>query len=161
MSDIIATLITDRTAADVARWRELRNKGYGNMTAEERAEWDAGAKGAYNTSDLNRVGEALNYLRDRLAEAHYMSVDAFSAKTDWTVADIPTAVDLTAYLGYVETVRAALAVLATTPPTPGNTGGLDYAEANNIEKILFDVDRLIKNMLAARYFCGDLYSGEV
>lgn len=66
MSTVIDTLITDRTAADVARVHELAVKGYAGMTAAELAEWLAGVKGAYNAVDLNRVGTALNYLRDRL-----------------------------------------------------------------------------------------------
>lgn len=156
-------LVVDRTSEDVDRWKDLRAKGWGKMTEEERAEWDgAQMKGAYNPPyDMNRVGEALNYLRDRLAEAHYFAQSIFNAKTDWTSADIPTASDLTAYLGYVDTIRGALAVFPTTPQTPENTGGLDYQEANNIEKILLDVDKLILNMLAARYFCNELYCGEV
>lgn len=162
MSDIINALITDRTAADVSHWLTLRNKGYSRMTEAERAEWDAGnMKGAYNVSDLNRVGEALNYLRGRLADASYMSRSAFVAKTDWTPADIPKAKDISRYLGYVSAIREALAQHATTPAAPAYTGGLDYNEANNIEKILIDVDRLITNMLAARYYCGELYGGEV
>lgn len=62
MSTIIDTLITDRTTSDVARVHELAVKGYAGMTAAELA----GMKGAYNDVDLNRVGTALNYLRDRL-----------------------------------------------------------------------------------------------
>lgn len=69
MSTIIYTLITDRTTADVARVHELAVKGYAGMTAAELAEWLAGMKGAYNDVDLNRVGTALNYLRDRLGSA--------------------------------------------------------------------------------------------
>ena len=157
---MINTLVTDRTAADLARWLELRNKGYANMTDAERAEWGAGnMKGAYNASDLNRVGEAMNYIRDKLTEAHYMC-DVVS-KTDWDATDIPTAADLTAYLDKVACIRETLAQLPTTPATPQNTGGLGYQEANDIERILLDVDLLINNMLAARYYCGDLYSGEV
>lgn len=156
-------LITDRMAADVARWQTLRNKGYANMTAEEKAEWSAAQmKGAYNPAyDMNRVGVALNSIRDRLTAASYLPSSAFAAKTNWTTADIPTAADLTAYLGYVETVRGAIALFATTPKTPKYSGGLDHQEANDIEKILVDIDQLIKNLLAARYFCGELYSGEV
>lgn len=155
-------LVYDRTYADVMRWLELRNKGYANMTAAERAEWDAGnMKGAYNISDLNRVGEALNYLRDRLAAANYLPSSIFSAETYWTTADIPTASDLRNYLRYVSTIREAMARYKTTPAVPEYTGGLDYQEANNIEKILVDVDQLITNMLAARYCCGELYGGEV
>ena len=159
---MINTLVTDRTAADLAHWLNLRNKGYANMTEAERAEWDAGnMKGAYNVSDLNRVGEALNYLRDRLAAASYLSKVAFIAKTDWTEADIPTTSNLFDYLRYVSVIREALAQYATTPATPTYTGGLDYQEANNIEKILVDVDQLITNMQAHRYYCGELFCGEV
>ena len=156
-------LITDRTAADFVRWLTLRNKGYANMTEDERTEWDAGdMKGAYNPqTDMNRVGEALNYVRDRLAANGYLSALAFTAKTDWTDRDIPTPKALTEYLGYVSTVRGAFVVLPTTPSVPVYSGGLDYQEANNIEQILLDVDRLISNMLAARFYCGELYSGEI
>jgi hypothetical protein len=47
MSTIIDTLITDRTQADVARAEELSAKGFAAMTANERAEWLAGMKGAW------------------------------------------------------------------------------------------------------------------
>lgn len=61
---IIDTLITDRTQSDVTRWRTLHDRGWAGMTADERAEWSAGMKGAYNATDLNRVNDALIYLRD-------------------------------------------------------------------------------------------------
>lgn len=66
MSTIIDNLITDRTQADVERVKALAAKGFAAMTAAERAEWLTGMKGAYNASDLNRVGTALNYLAGRL-----------------------------------------------------------------------------------------------
>lgn len=155
------TLITDRTASDVERWRELRDKGYANMTDAEREEWNAQTmKGAYNYTDLNRVGSALNYLRDRLALANYISSTAFTARTDWTDNDITTA-DLTYYQNCVSVVREAMAQFETTPPAPSYVGGLNYTEANNIEQILIDVETLINNMLAARYYSGELYAGEV
>ena len=163
MSDnIINTLITDRNYFDVLRWRTLRDKGYANMTDAERAEWDtAQMKGAYNPPyDMNRVGVALNYLRDRLADARYLEPTAFTAKVDWTAADIPTVEDLTKYLKCVSTIREAWARFSTTPAAPKNPARLDYQEANNIEKILVDVDQLLTNMLEARCYCGELFGGE-
>ena len=60
---VIDTLVTDRTEADVSRYSELRDKGWAEMTAAERAEWAAGMKGAYNpNSDMNRVASAMSYL---------------------------------------------------------------------------------------------------
>ena len=158
---VIKELVTDRTLADVTRWRTLRDKGYANMTAEERAEWDAGLKGAYNYTDLNRVGEALNYVRDRLAAAGYMSTLDFTARTDWAEGVIPPPVDLVDLLQYVSIVRGALAQFRTTPPVPEYSGGLDYQEANAIEQIIFDVDKLITNTLAAFVYCGEIFCGEI
>ena len=157
------TLITDRTAADYQRWEYLRNKGFLNMTDEERAEWLAGnMKGSYNKGDLNRVGEALNYLHERLNAAGYITYQTtFTAKTNWTVASIPTADDLTYYLKCVSNVRTALKLFETTPPAPTDTGALSIDEANNIEKILIDVETLINNMLSARFFCNDIFAGEI
>ena len=163
MSFDFTTLVTDRTAADVKRWETLRDKGFADMTDAERSEWLAGnMKGAYNRDDLNRVGEALNYLHDRLVAANYITYQTtFIAKTDWKVTSIPTADDLTHYLWCVANIRNAMAQFETTPPAPTDTGALNYIEANNIEKILIDVETLINNMLAARHFCGDVYAGEL
>lgn len=157
------TLITDRTAADFNRWLTLRNKGLANMTDTEQAEWLTGTmKGAYNKADLNRVGECLNYLHDRLKEANYINYqNTFTAKTNWTITSIPTTADLTHYLKCVSHIREAMTQFATTPPTPTDAGVLNYEEANNIEQILIDVETLINNMLAARVYCNDVFAGEL
>lgn len=152
-------LITDRTAADVARFLYLRDKGT-KANSSEKTEWYGNLKGAYNASDLNRVGNALNFVRDRLIDTGYLKPDTFVAKTDWAVGAIPTAAEFSSYLGHVATIREALAQFEDTPPTPADTGALDYIEANNIERILLDIDQIINHMLAARHFCGELYAGE-
>lgn len=155
-------LITDRTLADYLRWKELRDKGWANMTAAEREEWaGASMKGSYATSDLNRVGEALNYARDQLTTSGYLGGNEFDARTDWAVGEVPEAGYLSYYLRAVAVIRGAMAQWRTTPATPADVGSLDYQDANAIEQILLDVDQLITNMLAARSYCGDLYSGEV
>lgn len=159
-------LVTDRTAQDFARWRELRDKGWANMTAAEREEWlsdemTPARKGSYGATDLNRVGSALNYVRDSLTAAGYLGGSEFDARTDFSRGEIPDAEYLSYYLRAVAIVREALAQWRTTPYTPADVGSLDYLDANAIEQILVDVDQLITNMLAARHFCGGLYSGEV
>jgi hypothetical protein len=163
MSFDFSTLITDRTQADYKHWEYLRDKGFLNMTETERAEWSAGnMKGAYHSTDLNRVGAALNYLHDRLNEAGYITYQTtFTAKTNWTITSIPTADDLTYYLKCVSNVRVAMSHYANTPLAPTDTGALNIDEANNIEKILIDIETLINNMLAARFYCGDVYAGEI
>ena len=154
--------ITDRTQHDVLRWRQLRDKGLAKMTAAELAEWFSGTmRGAYNVSDLNRVGLALNVIRDRLAATGYVSPNAYNAKADWETGDTFTASDVAYYLAAVKTVREAVTQYKTTPPAPTDSGALDYVEANNIERILLDVNHIIDNLTAAFFFLGDVQSGEI
>lgn len=139
---VIDTLVTDRTEADVSRYSELRDKGWAEMTAAERAEWQSGMKGAYNpSSDMNRVASAMSYLSQRFASAGY-SVPV-SSPTDWANGDTPRKDDLDTYLDDLRRIRAALAVMDTTPSAPGSMDYLTWAKANDIEKILVDVDDLL------------------
>lgn len=156
------TLVTDRTAADVVRWLEIRDKGFANMTDEDRAEWLSGTmKGAYNISDLNRVGNCLNYLFERLKEAGYISYpNIFTAKTDWAIESIPTVSDMEAYLRAVSIIRNALATFPGTPIAPTNTRGLTHLQANDIEKILLSVETATNNMIAAYRYCGEPNCGD-
>ena len=158
---MLSNLITDRAVTDYLRWKQLRDKGWSAMTAEEQAEWAGAMKGAYGVSDLNRVGAAMNYLRGRLAAAGYLGGNEFELREDWVRGEIPEPNYLTYYLSAVFVIREAFARLKSTPATPADVGSLDYRDANAIEQILVDIDQLITNMLAARYYCGDLYSGEV
>lgn len=68
---VIDTLVTNRSEADRRRVEQLTVLGWDNMTEEQRAEWLAGLKGAYNYTDLNRVTAALDYLAARLNESGY------------------------------------------------------------------------------------------
>lgn len=152
MSTIIDTLVTDRTQADVERVRELAAKGFAAMTAAERAEWLAGMKGAYNASDMNRVGTALNYLAARLAPVCGMSI-AWSAKTDWAVTDIITDTQAETYRQQIQDIRDALAYPAGTPDAP-QMKRLTYTGANDIERILAFCEELIDNITKAFRYTG-------
>lgn len=141
---IIVTLVTDRTQADVERVRELAAKGFAAMTAAERAEWLAGMKGAYNASDLNRVGTALNYLAGRLGPI-CGKIITWTAKTDWAVTDIATASQAETYRQQIQDIRDALAYPAGTPDAP-QMKRLTYTGANDIERILTICEELIVNV---------------
>lgn len=153
-------LITDRVQADVDRVAQLTGRvSAGTATAAERTAWATDLKGAYNASDLNRVGTAVAYVAERLNGYGYAVT--VNPKQDWTVSDIPTAGQMAAYLRDVAALRGAIAVMASTPPTPDSASGLTWQEANNIEQILVDVDELLTRMAAAWFYSGDLYAGEV
>lgn len=135
---IIGTLITDRTQADV----DARN-----------------GKGTYNASDLNRVAAAMNYVAGRLESAGYDP--HISPKTDWKDDDWVDPSAQAVYLGYLAELRSQFAMMQTTPPVPNDMEKLTYQEANDIEKILEDIDRLLTNASQAWFYSGDIYASEV
>lgn len=153
----LLSLITDRTQADVDRVRRLTAQGWELMSASERSEWLLGMKGAYNATDLNRVGNAVNYIANRLSQ--YGVNVTVNAKVDWTMQDIPTIAQMDTYLDNVAVLRDALNASALTPPLPDDMQGLTYIEANNIEQILLDINALITNMVSAWIYCGMMYCG--
>lgn len=156
----LLNLITDRTQADVDRVATLTERvSAGTATAAELAAWQSDLKGAYNASDLNRVGAAVAYVAGWLNVYGYAVT--VTAKQDWTGSDIPTAGQMATYLRDVAALRGAIAVMASTPPTPDSANNLTWKEANNIEQILLDVDKLLTRMAAAWFYSGELYAGEV
>lgn len=131
-------LVTDRTQADVINGTD---------------------KGSYNASDLNRVGAAMVYLKDKFNDNGY-SID-ITPKTDWKEIDVPTESDMTLYLSCLGTLRDVLSLPQNTPKTPDNMKDLTYITANNIEKILESVDAMLSKSITFIWYSGDLYSGEV
>lgn len=119
---------------------------------------DRGPGTFYNVSDLNRVGEAVRYLAERFIGYGYAV--AVSPKADWPESDTPTAGQMETYRLNIANLRAVIAVMASTPETPETMRALNYVKANNIERILQDLDTLITNMEQAWFFSGDLYAGE-
>lgn len=128
-------------------------------TDSELEEWFAGLKGAYNATDLNRVGAAVEYVANRFAEYGYTV--AVNPKKDWSVQDLPTAASMRRYLEDVQALRDVQIVFPTTPEVPADMDGLTYTEANNIEQILKDVDQIISMMLLSFWYSGEIFCGEV
>lgn len=156
------TLITDRTATDVADARRLLAKLRDGkpLTEAERAAYLAGLRGCYNASDMNRVGEAVRDIADRLIAAGY--APRVSPKTDWAMTDIVRQSDWSHYLDDVRELRRKLAMLPTTPSiTDAMYSGIDHAGANDIERILVDLDFLITNMMKSYVYVGEVFAGEI
>lgn len=139
-------LVTDRTSSDVEAGNE---------------------KGTYNASDLNRVGAAMNYVADRLREQGYDP--HISPKTDWKDDDWVDPAAQAVYLGDLAELRKQFTLLYSTPEVPprilatgiNTNDGLTHTWANDIEKILEDIDLLLTNAEQAWFYSGDLFSGEV
>lgn len=158
----ILQLITDRTQADVEEAKRIRNKLLEGkpLTEEESAAYLAGMRGAYNASDMNRVGNAVQYIADRLtAERYGVHVNP---RIGWTMTDLVRQADWNAYLDDVRHLRGILTLLPTTPKiTDAMYDGFGYIEANHIEQILVDLDFLITRMIAGYIYSGEVFAGEV
>ena len=152
-------LITDRSAADVSRWKALHDKGWEAMTAEEQAEWLGGMKGSYNYTDMNRVESAVKDLETRLTRAGM--VLSLITNVSWERTSWPTVSDMERYFSNVAKIRAAVVVDLGTPAVPTTKTLLDYKKANDLEKNLQAVDNWLNRVEASQMYLGDLYLGEV
>ncbi len=154
-------LVTDREQADVTRVKELAEKiRTQKATQEDINEWNSRSlKGSYNATDLNRVGYAMQFIANEFQRFGYnVSV---SPKLDWSENEVPRPSDIALYLFDLSVLRAALNVMAKTPGVPLDAEKFTYTEANNIEKILEDINFLLNSSAQAWYYSEDVFSGEV
>lgn len=161
------SFITNRTFDDVKRWQALRDKGWHNMTEEERKEWlgeiettPAATRGMYTHNDLNRVEKAVEAISLRFKDAGYKTPE-LKTKTNWTYRDYLTKADMERCLHNVSVLREFLVVFRNTPNTPNIDARLNYKFANDIEKILNDVYNIADGLVRSRYYTGEIFTGEV
>lgn len=152
-------LIYDRTEADVMETVRIERKLHKGeaLSAAETAAWNAGMKGGYNTSDMNRVESAVKTLAAELNSAGYPV--EITETADWLPGDTVTREQWEIYLENVQRLRAAYYTLAETGelPKPGDKFG--YVGANTIEKVLADIDLLIDCMKSSYRRCGTFRAG--
>lgn len=182
----MSTLVTNRTLQDAQRVNELSIKGR-NMTSVELAEWwgsettlladsdmyelldsegavllvvtkqGTGHKGAYNASDLNRVGQAILYVAGLYNQYGYNLV--VNPKTDWSNTDSPTSSQMQEYLNDIQTIRNSVVAFPTTPDAPETMESIDWKTANNIEQIMVDIDRILPIIITTFIPCGEALCG--
>lgn len=190
---VIDQLIFDRTAEDVERVKTLKTQimtnGLSSLSSAERAEYLAGMRGAYNYTDMNRVGNAVAYIANRMTslpnelkayrQAHGVAEDSVydlpydpsavsvNPKTDWRVSDIPTQTQIRTYLANISNLRSILTLPSGTPSPPANLNGMTYTIANNLERILYVIYQRFSEVEAEWYDLIDratldhMFNGEV
>lgn len=158
----VLNLITDRTQADVNAVKRLNVElaakiAAGTATEEDFQQFETPHKGAYNAEDFNRVGAAIIYEAGALTNAGYpVEVEL---KTDWQISDEEIYLAVEQLLAATSKIRARLATYSNTPLVPSQIKW--YNEANDIEKIILDVDNLRQNMIKSYVYAGEIYAGEV
>lgn len=134
----MATFVFDRTLADVQALNE---------------------KGTYNAADLNRVKSACVEIAAALNAAGIPVTLTTWPRATWTLANIPTDTDLDVFLENVGKLKAAIP--NTSPAVPASYAYLTYEKANDIEKILYEVEKALNNMLSIFPRAGVWTSGGV
>lgn len=138
-------LIFNRTQSDADRVNYLASlwqNGTFTGTTTELSEWVSDLKGAYNASDLNRVGSAVEYLTDTLYSMGYNVPTV--PKDDWTETDIPVQSQMDIYINNIHLLRDILPYVA--PDAPETAAGLSYQSSNNIEEILYTLESVLLAM---------------
>lgn len=120
----MATFVYDRTLDDV----RARN-----------------AKGTYNFADLNRVQNACTEIAAELTAAG-IPVSISWTRPSWAISYIPTEAEMAEYLENIGKIKAALP--NTAPAPPASMAYLTYEGANNIERMLYEVETLLNNRLS-------------
>lgn len=155
---IMKTLVTDRTQEDVNYAERLYQKLWSDFTEQEKADFEAGLKGSYKASDLNRAGTALITIRDRL-RTHGIDVPA-EVREDY---DSDEVLDKDVMDAYIESANAVYdAVEQSAPRPPVGINDLDFEGANNIEKTIIAVDDVLESReVGWVYADAELYAGDL
>lgn len=127
------------------------------------------SKGKYEYTDLNRIEEWCQYIAEVLnSYGYYVNVDV---KTDWIFIDEEdeeidewTRVDMPT-VSQMERIRQNVLNLKTAyysfTQVPSNLNFMTIDKANDIEKILNEIEILINNMVSQFFYSGEIFAGEV
>lgn len=122
MSTVLDTLITDRTADDLANDTDKAYIAY---------------------TDLNRVERACELLAGRLGVTIQTKV--------WNIEDFRTDTEMTRLLGNIKKLRAAYYTKGCTPATPVKITYSSIYQANDIEQILKDLGDMYNSMVSGQH----------
>lgn len=160
MLDIFEELIRDRTEEDVMRRIELAKKILArNISVNEYDEWLTNLKGAYNASDLNRVGNFINIISKMLSHQGYGH--QYDVKVNWEETDYINEKNTAYYLESLRAICESYFLLPAPPDLPNKLSGLTWQKANAIEQIIYDM-AIIFDLIKDNYiFSGEIFAGEV
>lgn len=115
----------------------------------------------YDWRDMNRVAEAMEYVAERLRSCGW---DVTVTPRRFTREHFPSQAVFDHYLKQLGKLRDTLTLFITTPAVPGVNASRPYMtvqEANDIEKILLDIEDMVRRTEAAYHYSGDVFAGEV
>jgi len=149
LENISESLIWDRTQTDVDYALECEKN---NIYSSENL------KGAYNISDRNRVGRALNYLSECIKNSGRTEIEV-NIKENWIMSDIIKHEDNNNVLNAVNKLEYFLPY-NNIQSTPSNLDSLTYVKANTTEHIIFDLYGVLSRLINSWLYCGEGFASD-
>lgn len=118
----------------------------------------ASAETYYNVSDLNRVETATKLIGEYMNKAGYTVSIREKSTGQWTIKDIPTDMEMDRYLSNLINIRKQMNKIKE--PLPSSMSTLTYEDANNIERLLKEVETTLTKMITSYRRTGITISGE-
>lgn len=142
--------VTDRSQADIDKVKQYIEIGYSNLSSAQKSEWLNGMKGAFNASDIERIENNVELLKQVLR----LNITTYYNNTP----TYPTEAYFANLVSNVETIRNAYCIHASTPTTPEMPIN-GFKQINDIEHILYDVYDIIMHNF--HYYAGEeIYAGD-
>lgn len=148
-------MITDRTASDVSLAKTLRAKLQSGQTLSE-AEISIMERGTMTINTLNRIENKQAELKRLLANEGYYKTP-IQNKT-WEYTKYFKESEFQRILNNLNVLRNAFFVYADTPGTPPIS--FHYENINALEKVLFDIETMLNDMIDRFRECGTFECGE-
>ena len=98
-------------------------------------------KGQYNYTDFNRIESWCKYIADTLNNNGYLIM--IVTKTDWNMNSYHTYSDLERIRKNIETLKKAFFCYTKVPE---NLKKMTYQKANELERVIYELDYFIKCM---------------
>lgn len=159
----VIRLITDRSQADIEELLTILSKE--DQTEEELIQLaQTSYKGAYNETDINRVTTAAEFLSDSLSSRGYVNpyvpVNPGPGRDYWVKEDKPTLEQSKGYVSNVKRIRETFHFVPDLPEAPSDMQSFTFQEANNLEKILVQVESMFQWMDKSYLMAGEAMCGE-
>lgn len=147
-------MIYDRTLTDVHNTDLLRKKIQSGqqLTEVEKAVFE---RGAFTVNTLNRIENKQSEISLLLKKYGYCN---YIINKTYDMTQILQYSDYLRILDNLNKLKNAFYIYSTTPNTPSYMYG--YKEANDIEKILVDIENMIGGMTSKFRECGTFQCGE-
>lgn len=149
-------MITTRTQADVDNAVKIRSEkvqAFQELTEDDKQRLEKGLI-TYNT--LNRIEDKQNELKQELNSMGYWNTPIVTKQWDGTM--IFSEDERTRLFHNDEILRQAFFTYADTPSTPSPS--YYWQDWNDVEKILVDIEKMIKDVKEHYKECGTFECGE-